>query len=48
MKTVGENVDDDILTKQDIFFPKAHMDERKDLETGFIAVGANISLGVGG
>jgi hypothetical protein len=33
---VEENVDDNIITKH--YFPGAHMEERKDLETGLIAV----------
>ncbi len=45
MKTVQENVDDDSLTKQ--YFLRAHLDERKELETGLIAVGVNSSLVVG-
>jgi hypothetical protein len=39
-------VDDDILTKQ--YLARAHMEDRKELETGLLAVGANCSLGRGG
>jgi hypothetical protein len=34
--------DEDILTKQ--YFSRAHRDQRKELETGLIAVGAKSSL----
>jgi hypothetical protein len=41
-KTEREHVDDNLVSKQ--YFPRAHMKERKLLETGSIAVGANSSL----
>ncbi len=45
-KTAGENVVDNILTKQ--YFPSAHTEEGKELETGLIALGANSGLVIGG
>jgi hypothetical protein len=39
-KTVQENADDDILTKQ--YFLRAHTEERRELETGLIVVRTNI------
>ncbi len=44
-KMVGENGDDNILTKQ--YFPRAHTEERKEWETGLIPVGANSNQVVG-
>jgi hypothetical protein len=41
-KSVLQNVDEDILTKQ--YFLSAHKEERKGLETGLIGVLANDSL----
>ncbi len=38
-KTVEENADDHILTKQ--YFPRAHREERRELKTGLIVVRAN-------
>ncbi len=38
-KTVQENADDYILTKQ--YFPRAHTEERRELKTGLIVVTAN-------
>jgi hypothetical protein len=43
---VREDVDYDILKKQ--YLPRAHMEERRELETGLIAVGVNSSLVAGG
>ncbi len=37
-----DNVDDNFLTKPN--FPRAHMEERKESESGLIAVKANCSL----
>jgi hypothetical protein len=38
-KSVQENLDDHILTKQ--YFSRAHTEERRELETGLIVVKAN-------
>jgi hypothetical protein len=46
MKNLDENVDNNISTKQ--YFPRTHPEERKELETGLITVGANSRLVVGG
>jgi hypothetical protein len=45
-KTVQENVDDNILTKR--YFPRAHPEEKKELETGLITRWANSSLVIRG
>jgi hypothetical protein len=40
-KPVREKADDNIWTKQ--YFPRAHTEARKELETGFIILKANRS-----
>jgi hypothetical protein len=43
---VGEIADDNILTKQ--YFPRAHTEEIRELETGLMVTKANNSQQLGG